>query len=487
MTRRLAVLLLAATPVFGASASAGEDGRLVFYGDAMLSREVAREVALRRGASPWSGLAAVTKPGEFAMANFEGAVGAAEGCRDAGAAPCFAVAPEMLRFLAEAGFGAVGLANNHAGDLGAEGRAHTRQALREVGVQPLDFDDSPGFVRIGRRTVAIVAIDLVKGRDGRSDPLPSLIVERKLRLGRALADWVVAFVHWGAELRDWPQEDQRRQADWLVGHGADVVIGHHPHVPITPECLRGHPVFYSLGNHVFDQKYPDTKRGMAADCRILGDRLSCRPLRTATPVNSAFPRPAPAAAGDEAVASCTVAAGTPLEIAGQRLRPWGEPARLMTGPVVLEGETGGKTAWRAAGRALLSVEAGVLQPGKPPMLVTVERHPSPLDGEDGPRPYVYDVRDRGLIARWRGSALAWPLIDARLMEADGMSLLCALHRADSFIRLDPAAAGTRTAVYRWSGFGFAAVTDAAAADLCRKAYAEAGRMDWGNAPAEGRK
>ncbi len=106
------------------------------------------------------------------------------------------------------------------------------------------------------------------------------------------------------------------------------------------------------------------------------------------------------------------------------------------------------------------------------MLVTVERHPSPIDGEDGPRPYVYDVTDHGLVARWRGSALAWPLIDARLLPGGETMRLCALHRADSFIRLDPASTATRTAVYRWNGFGFAAVKDEEAVAACRRMYGE---------------
>ncbi|MFX6250463.1 CapA family protein, partial [Acinetobacter baumannii] len=78
------------------------------------------------------------------------------------------------------------------------------------------------------------------------DPVPSLAAERKLRLARTMADWVVVFVHWGAELRDWPQPDQRRQAAWFVAHGADLIIGAHPHVPIAPDCVDGRPVFYSL-------------------------------------------------------------------------------------------------------------------------------------------------------------------------------------------------------------------------------------------------
>lgn len=101
----------------------------------------------------------------------------------------------------------------------------------------------------------------------------------------------------------------------------------------------------------------------------------------------------------------------------------------------------------------MALEAGRLDDSGEPELFTVERRFSSLDGEEGLRPYVYGVRDGTLVARWRGSALSWPLLDARLLpEAPGV--LCALHRMDSFVAPSPETPGTRVAAYRWSGFGF---------------------------------
>ncbi len=88
-----------------------------------------------------------------------------------------------------------------------------------------------------------------------------------------------------------------------------------------------------------------------------------------------------------------------------------------------------------------------------PLLLSLERHNSSIDDEVGLRPYVYAIGPHGLIARWRGSALAWPLIDA-MESKDGV--LCALHRGDSFLMPDPAIKTTRIAAYRWNGFGLPA-------------------------------
>ena len=63
------------------------------------------------------------------------------------------------------------------------------------------------------------------------------------------------------------------------------------------------------------------------------------------------------------------------------------------------------------------------------------RHYSSIDGEVNLRPYVYIADDKGLVAKWRGSALAWPLLDAMISPKDS-KIICALHRGNSFIMPD---------------------------------------------------
>jgi hypothetical protein len=144
--------------------------------------------------------------------------------------------------------------------------------------------------------------------------------------------------------------------------------------------------------------------------------------------------------------------------------------RSVDSQYAMEGWRTGARAWRSATMPLVSVQTGKLAgTDGPDYVFTLERRPSSIDGEDGLRPYVYEAGPKGLVARWRGSALAWPLLDAALLPGrDG--LLCALHRQDSFLVLQPGSAGVRTAVYRWNGFGFSGVEDAAAAAACRELF-----------------
>jgi poly-gamma-glutamate synthesis protein (capsule biosynthesis protein) len=282
---------------------------------------------------------------------------------------------------------------------------------------------------------------------------------------------VVVYVHWGSELLEWPETRQRTAAAWLVQNGADLIVGHHPHVVQAAECVAGRPVFYSLGNHLFDQKYPAAKQGLIADCRLHGTELGCGGIATMTPPGSAFPQLAQAvdSGATDALKACAVDLLGPSSVGDVSLR--GREIDMNGNPqYLIEGTHAGTRIWRSVPMPLVSVQVGKLAgPQGPDYVLTLERRRSTIDGEDGVRPYVYEVGPKGLVARWRGSALAWPLLDAALLPGqDG--LLCGLHRRDSFVVLQPDSVGVRTAVYRWNGFGFSGVEDLGAVAACRELF-----------------
>jgi len=101
----------------------------------------------------------------------------------------------------------------------------------------------------------------------------------------------------------------------------------------------------------------------------------------------------------------------------------------------------------------------------------LEKHYSSLDREISLRPYVYSVDNNGIYARWRGSALAWPIIDA-LISPDNNKTLCVLHRGDSFIKIDKTNKIKRFAAYKWNGFGFTGIDDSKVCESCAKLFEE---------------
>jgi poly-gamma-glutamate synthesis protein (capsule biosynthesis protein) len=462
---------IAPTATQAARPEPSKEIRLFFTGDVLLSRQVAAEIRQKRQ-SPWINLGNLFRSADWVGGNLEGAVGSSSDCREASErSPCFAIDPALLLFARSAGFTALGNENNHAGDLGAVGRESTRQALAAAELLPLTFEASPAFLRFGALTIAVVSVTTVPDRDGNPTELPSVALEQKLRLAHALANIVVVSIHWGSELIDWPTEQQRQQADWLIAHGADAIFGSHPHVVQQPECVAGKPVFFSLGNHVFDQKYPASKEGLIADCRLRDGSFSCAALRTHTMSESSFPEAARADPGvHQALAACPVPLHPTLNVAGYMLRPQPSSPQGNSGEIWIEGfadPQSSERAWRTRPASVLSLEAGNLEgPAKPQLLLSLERHASPIDSERDPRPYVYEVGPHGFIARWRGSALAWPLLDARLLPGhDGV--ICARHRRDSFLMLSLESKGTRVAAYRWNGFGLDGITDEGAVSGCR--------------------
>ncbi|MGB8028382.1 MAG: CapA family protein [Terracidiphilus sp.] len=456
MSGRSAFLAFVFAAIFIAPAATAQqapgDFRMLFTGDVMMSRLVRVEMEQRR-TSPWADFSELFKTASLVGGNFEGAIGDPAKC-PAESKLCFAVPDLAAETMRQAGFNLVSAENNHSGDLGQAGRNETRATFRQSGLLALDFDSSPQFFRFGELTVGFIAVTTVRAADGRVQQVPSVELTQKLRLARQLANLVVVSIHWGNELQDWPTDAQQQQARWLVEHGADMIVGHHPHVVQAPACVEGKPVFFSLGNHVFDQKYSETKDGLIADCTVRAGHLLCGALSTHTDETTAYPRLVGRnAAADQTLAGCTPQLGPSTEIDEVAIRPepW-SPDQPVDG-VILDGYRDGKLAWQSRRQALVSLQL-VTSTAAEPLLLSLERHTSSIDDEVGLRPYVYAVGPHGLIARWRGSALAWPLIDA-VESKDGV--LCALHRGDSFLMPDPATKTTRIAAYRWNGFGFTGI------------------------------
>lgn len=174
----------------------------------------------------------------------------------------YAVRPRRAAALARAGIGIVTLANNHLMDCGREGVRETLRALHAAGVARVGGgpDERAAHepvirevegLRIGflgyywnRRCAAR------KGQPGVALDTPALL-EADIRSLRALADRIVVAFHWGIPYQREPLAEDRAKARFAVECGADVVIGHHPHVVQPFEIHRERLIFYSIGNFAF--------------------------------------------------------------------------------------------------------------------------------------------------------------------------------------------------------------------------------------------
>lgn len=218
-------------------------------------------------------LRAAIDPDEIAFLNLETPL-SEERPVLSGSPPILGAPPEVATILSAIGVDIVSVANNHAWDQYSAGLGRTVDALRAANVVPIgagpDVEQAfaPHFTTSADGTrVAFVAItERVNGGPG---PLgPSTLVARwaedgpvqnALRTARESADLVVVSIHWSHDFRWEPMGAQRERARWLVEHGADVILGHGPHILQEVERLtspRGEAVcVYSLGNVVSNQGF----------------------------------------------------------------------------------------------------------------------------------------------------------------------------------------------------------------------------------------
>ena len=247
----------------------------------------------------------------------------------------FGASVAMARHLVDGGFTALSLANNHAFDLRAEGMRDSPEILRELGLVPLGAarSEAPLFrvetiERSGWRVgfLAITSRRNAPHVEG-SPELPFLTtVDFDATLGpliaaaRAEHDLIVVYVHWGDEYADEPGTHQRRAARALIDHGADLVVGHHPHVLQGIERHGRGAIAYSLGNFLFENTNAIPRLTGVLRARFTAERcleaLTFHPAYITRGPPSKHPAPATGGLGKQVRARMTtLAAGLGTEFA----------------------------------------------------------------------------------------------------------------------------------------------------------------------------
>ena len=189
--------------------------------------------------------------------------------------------------LKKAGIRVVTLANNHSMDFGPLALKDTLGVLDQHEIlytgAGMDLDDarSPAVLKIKGKTIAFLSYSLTfpleffasASRPGTA-PGYAEFVKSDIEKARPTADLVVVSFHWGAELmtaaKDYQVELGRKAIDW----GADLVLGHHPHVLQELEVYQGRLIAYSLGNFVFGSESNRTNTSMILLLTFQGKSLA---------------------------------------------------------------------------------------------------------------------------------------------------------------------------------------------------------------------
>ncbi len=207
---------------------------------------------------------------------------------EVGAYPSLSAPTDLAQGLKQSGFNVVNHATNHALDKGQEGLLTSLEALRAQGFDAVlgcysSEEEASAQVILEKQGITFGFLSYTYGTNG--IPLPqdkpwlvSLIDEEKIESDMAAlrpkCDVLIVSLHWGNEYQLTPSDDQKALGQKVADWGADIIIGHHPHVlqPMTMlERADGGQTLcvYSLGNLVSGQHKMDTMLGGMLWCELV--------------------------------------------------------------------------------------------------------------------------------------------------------------------------------------------------------------------------
>jgi poly-gamma-glutamate capsule biosynthesis protein CapA/YwtB (metallophosphatase superfamily) len=244
---------------------------LVAVGDVMLGRGVGGQIEAHSPQYPFLQTRDLIGQADVAFANLESPI-TARGVPQGGIS--LRASPSAADGLADAGFDVVSLANNHALDYGEAGLLETMEILERMGILYAGAGRgptiAPAIVEVEGVRLAFLAYNHVGPRHegaGVEVSGPAFLEAEgayaDVQRAAEEADLVIVSLHWGTEYMPLPDDFQREVAQGLVEAGADLVVGHHPHVTGVVGFQDQGFVIYSLGNFVFDQPFSrETEQGL---------------------------------------------------------------------------------------------------------------------------------------------------------------------------------------------------------------------------------
>ncbi|EKD43623.1 MAG: hypothetical protein ACD_72C00200G0003 [uncultured bacterium] len=229
--------------------------KILHFGDMMLDRNVKKRIDKFGADYPFKKLAEnnFLEGYDVVTANLEGPF--ANKRRATSKSIAFRFDPKLIPTLQKYNFNLFTLANNHSTDMSMAGFNESKANLKKAGLdfygQQIKIDDTNLLVKqVGDFKIGFIGID---------DTITKINIPKVKKLIQKAkdngAEIILANVHWGAEYKLISNTRQRQLGHTLIDAGVDIIVGHHPHVVEEMEIYKNHPIFYSLGNFVFDQYF----------------------------------------------------------------------------------------------------------------------------------------------------------------------------------------------------------------------------------------
>jgi len=274
----LVILLLG----ISSSMAQSQSIKMVFVGDIMLDDLPGKYI--KAGKDPFKSFAPLLKQADITIGNLECVVGTTGEPEDK---PFVLRANPRVLPVLQKYFSAVSLANNHTGDYGPKALSKMLELLDEASLKhfgagkEIRSAHEPIIFEVKGKRIAVLGFDIflprsfeaLDDRPGTAWGEPDYIVaDIKRAKDFYRADVVITYPHWGWEGEKTASQNQVQLAHLMIDSGADAVVGGHPHVTQNIENYKDKPIFYSLGNFIFDGfDTVDTTTGWALEIMINPD------------------------------------------------------------------------------------------------------------------------------------------------------------------------------------------------------------------------
>ncbi len=239
---------------------------LIAVGDVMLGRSVnAKMRTLNDFTHPFLKTADFLKQADLTFLNLEAPF--YNNCPTTNTGMIFCADPRAIEGLIRAGVDIANLTNNHIKNYGQEGINLTQGLLKENKISFLNHQENFLIKELKGTKLGFLSFDLSSGYQ--EEKIIKAIKEKKPQV-----DLLIVSFHWGTEYAQEPSSRQIDLAHQAIEAGADLILGHHPHVIQRVEDYHQAKIVYSLGNFVFDQPWSEaTEKGLVGIFTFQGKKL----------------------------------------------------------------------------------------------------------------------------------------------------------------------------------------------------------------------
>ena len=251
-----------------------KDINILFLGDLMFDRYIRQVAQINGNDFIFEKIRPLLMENDLIVANLEGPI-TENVSKSISTVPgekghlSFTFDVSLGKTLSENNIKLVNIGNNHIMNFGNSGLSNTEENLAQVGISyfgcPEKSQNLTAIKNIGGTKMGFINYNQFSGCS-LEETLSAI------KNMRNEADVVAVYTHWGKEYEKNVSENIRTLAHQFIDQGADLVIGSHPHIIQPKEEYRGHQIYYSLGNFIFDQYFSsETKEGLAVRVKISPD------------------------------------------------------------------------------------------------------------------------------------------------------------------------------------------------------------------------